>query len=163
VLREQVDAIRSCTASGALQLDPRVLPLVEQLDDAGIDSVVEMFDLLQEVTRPDLAGKAVSLETAIFFANKFDIEKLVATFSEERITWSSKPDVQTDGGRLFYRHGQKAFAAEDYAQAERHFRRAVEIAPGLREAWLALACTHELLGNSEAASDAFRRAAALVQ
>lgn len=157
-LIESLRAVRDGNSDGQeFGFMPNTVEVLRQLPNVDYVAISNLYRMLTEQsTMASVPPLCVHL--SVVLSNTMDAEALCSAFSELRITARHEPDVQFDGARLFYRRGQKHFAQEEFGKAKNYFRRATEIAPHFREAWLALAGTCELLGMNEEATEAFARA-----
>lgn len=93
-------------------------------------------------------------------------ERIFATLSELGITQAGprpQANPQLDGARLFLDRGMKAYKSERYEEARKYLKRAVEIHPQYKAAWLALSGVYEALGDTVRANRARLEAAALTE
>jgi tetratricopeptide (TPR) repeat protein len=133
---------------------------IKALSEKDIAILEEMYDTILEA--PIFRNnKFATMTLSVQVVGKMKPEMIKSALSEMNYIRSGalrEADVNLDGARLFYKRGQSAFESEQFPKAKNYFARAVEIAPNYKEAWFALAGTCELLGMSEQASEAFRRA-----
>lgn len=157
-LIESLQAVRDGKSDGQeFGFMPNTVEALRLMPDVNYDAIGNLYRMLIE--QSSLASvPPLCVHLSVVLSNTMGAENLCSTLSELRISARHEPDVQFDGARLFYRRGQKYFAQQDFDKAKNYFRRATEIAPHFREAWLALAGTYELLGMSEQATEAFARA-----
>jgi tetratricopeptide (TPR) repeat protein len=112
------------------------------------------------------ANRLACMILTVQTVGKLTPEMIKSALSEENYLSGGigrEPDIKLDGARLFYKRGQDAFQQEEFGKAKNYFARAVEIAPHYRDGWFALAGTCELLGCSDEAADAFKRAQELAR
>lgn len=74
---------------------------------------------------------------------------------------AATPHPQEDAAALFFSRGMKSYTADNYNEAKKFFKRAVEIHPPYKAAWLALSAVYEALGDTTRANRARLEAAAL--
>jgi len=76
---------------------------------------------------------------------------VISQLAKEPLTDAVK---NRDGALLFCSRASKYLKDERYKDAKMFFRRAIDIDPGIKSAWLGLADALDHLGESEAASEA---------
>ncbi|HEY9788520.1 MAG TPA: hypothetical protein V6D17_24230 [Candidatus Obscuribacterales bacterium] len=138
-------------------LPPQLKRAIAESPDAVVESLV---DLLAPATAARMEGQKAAQHPPKPLSNE-DLRVLLLALSSIKASYGNNVDVDMDGAVLFCNRGLKMLRTERYADAKRHFLRALDIKDNLKSAWEGLAKAQEGLGETEKAAESRRRAAQL--
>lgn len=139
--------------------------LPERLAKAVDESPDEVIELLVQALAPGAAQRMGSLVEASADppADKIlspeDLKILLSALSSMRNAHRPDVDMDLDGALLFCNRGREMLKKERFADAKRHFERAIAIKDTIPAAWEGLAKAQEELGQADEAAESRKRAA----
>jgi tetratricopeptide (TPR) repeat protein len=138
------------------KLPPQLAKVIEESPDAVVESLVNMFT---QAATNRLGGKDQSGSQGPL--SQEDLQVLVLALSTIQSSHRQPADFDLDGALLFCNRGRKMLRNERYADAKRHFQRALQIKDNVKSAWEGLAEAQERLGEADNAAESRRRAVQL--